>query len=625
MATYQEWNNEIFKYYFANSDMDDTPLFSVNKESLNIISKNLQINGDPINDFVKCVLREIGGIKNNRYKLSLNDKLITNDKDSPYQTAIIAFFIYVASRMGNNKNYNPNAYWKIIEDYVKEFFGDPNIQELKIDKSYFDLFRNFENKLNQMYNIKFIFENPFTWSRIGIPMFQAMITEKDYCLLTQKFEKYKDKYRNSIRLYQYISEDTNKYSYIFRNLCETDRIEHKQKIEQLYKNWDGTILEYDETTKKRKRKSINLLYGYQEERKNVFQFFITADARDDYDDIEFSDFILRKQNDSKYYKLEYYDKRGTISEEKISLRNILKYAKNISNLSLKRKQMDHIKLKFIDNNYIEHNASDGIRVGDRFSIIAKKDFFDKRFDDIQNLAQDDIESKFYKIDGYENLYLLHDIEAIDYDNDIVAFNVADKIFFRKGLKSNEGNYTWINGAEPIIDFKDMTSIKIDNKKEKNNRIDIRDQYNELDVEHCIKLDKSNETKHYKIISIENMAEENDFKEMYYAINNNKIIYTEDFNCDIPMIVGANIKNVKCILRKKSFTNKRKLTYIMKILEQHQNAYKYIMPKATKETLLNISNQCDKNDATKLLKFIEENKYIDNYIHSYLNNIKELVV
>ena len=336
-------------------------------------------------------------------------------------------------------------------------------------------------------------------------------------------------------------------------------------------------------------------------------------------------FFQSKQNDSKYYKLEDYDKRGTISEEKISLRNILKYAKNISNLSLKRKQTDHIKLKFIDNNYIEHNASDGIRVGDRFSIIAKKDFFDKRFDDIQNLAQDDIESKFYKIDGYENLYLLHDIEAIDYDNDIVAFNVADKIFFRKGLKSNEGNYTWINGAEPIIDFKDMTSIKIDNKKEKNNRIDIRDQYNELDVEHCIKLDKSNETKHYKIISIENMAEENDFKEMYYAINNNKIIYTEDFNCDIPMIVGANIKNVKCILRKKSFTNKRKLTYIMKILEQHQNAYKYIMPKATKETLLNISNQCDKNDATKLLKFIEENKYIDNYIHSYLNNIKELVV
>ena len=50
-----------------------------------------------------------------------------------------------------------------------------------------------------------------------------------------------------------------------------------------------------------------------------------------------------------------------------------------------------------------------------------------------------------------------------------------------------------------------------------------------------------------------------------------------------------------------------------------------MPKATKESLLNISNQCDKNDATKLLNFIEENKYIDNYIHSYLNNIKELVV
>ena len=45
----------------------------------------------------------------------------------------------------------------------------------------------------------------------------------------------------------------------------------------------------------------------------------------------------------------------------------------------------------------------------------------------------------------------------------------------------------------------MASVKIDNKKEKNNRIDIRVQYNELDVEHCIKLDKSNETKHYKII------------------------------------------------------------------------------------------------------------------------------
>ena len=33
---------------------------------------------------------------------------------------------------------------------------------------------------------------------------------------------------------------------------------------------------------------------------------------------------------------------------------------------------------------------------------------------------------------------------------------------------------------------------------------------------------SSDAPYYKIISIENMAEENDFKEMYYAINNNKI-------------------------------------------------------------------------------------------------------
>ena len=345
MCNYLRWNDEIYQSFFIDDVVTSHQMFSIDEYRLKEIGEKLNIV-DPIKDFEKSVLQKIGKYKNDKYCLSLNINLSVLNNNVPVQTAIIAFLIYIAGKTLNEKKYNPNAYWPKLEDVVREHFGEPYIQELKSNKDwqYQYLFADFAQKISLNHNINFEFENPFSWKHVGIPMFQAMITSKDYCIITQKFEEYRE-IKNK-PLYNYVV-DSSKYSSIFKTIKNTQNPELKksfcEKIEHLYKNWDGTVYIESEDSSCRKRKFINLLYEYYQIDEENFDFYYTAEARNDYGNIKYKNKEFVKKTNEKYYQ------RIPIDSSEVTLKEI-SYDLNIP--GFRRIKRDYIKLKKEVNTFI---------------------------------------------------------------------------------------------------------------------------------------------------------------------------------------------------------------------------------------------------------------------------------
>ena len=485
------------------------------------------------------------------------------------------------------------------------------------------LFNDFAEKISEKEGKEYSFDNYFEhWTNIGFPMTQAMITENDYCKLTQKFERIK----NKSEIDKWREKDFEDFSLIMKKfVASSDEIDKQkliQKIKALYQSWDGNVLEIDECDYKRNRKFINLLYAYSENREQ-FQYYYTAEARNDYEDILCQQITLKKEDNSKYYQ------KVQIEEKDISLKSKLSYSINCINgkqLPIQRKDVEFIKLKEEDGYFIEQTACNGIKEGDRFSIIATEQFFQNHIDELENVTDDNIE-KLYKLEG-TNLFLLHNIYAPPgkYDNNFVAFNSKDKIRFKKGLKSGNGNNSWIKGAEPIIEINNMSSVKIDGIREKNlKEIDIRkrEEYKSIG-KHEIKLDKSDETRAYSIVEFKDMIKTEGFKTIYHIITDFQIKRDETNIQNQPMIIGGYISNINLSpnddISSTKIIKSKKLLYILNILKMHNNKQEYKIPNKMKLKIEDIANNCDETTALELYDYIEKNEYIDNYIYIYLKQI-----
>ena len=285
MTDYRDWNKAIYEFYFQNIEED--PMFSVDEETITYIGHKIGINGNPVEDFCRCVLKEM----DNGYKLNPDSLSFYNGSNIPSQTAGLAFFIYIASLMGYDNSdeykYDEKAYWIKLEGdkegdkkrkgKIEEFLGckrkitQPDRSKIK------DLFDKFSEYVSCQLGIEYSFENYFSYPYIGIPMTQAVITERDYCKLTKEFEKIESKIDkiNTENIINFIlidikndSDSKNnrkKYSYILRTCIKKIekngilKIKIKEKLKRLYEKWVNAgrpEVEFDEKTKKRKIKSI---------------------------------------------------------------------------------------------------------------------------------------------------------------------------------------------------------------------------------------------------------------------------------------------------------------------------------------------------------------------------------
>lgn len=646
MATYEDWNKAIYEEYFLNLSKDEEPIFSVDKERIEYIGENeLGISEDSVQDFCNSALNQM----NKGNKLSLKD--LCGDKNGiPTQTAVLAFFIYVASTMGGkDTEYNPNAYWlklngdkekagKNREGIIKKYLGrNIKLGQYDIVNFFKNLFHDFERQLSEKLNIKYSFENYFSYTNIGIPMTQAIITERDYCKLTKEF-KVKETKKNEQKIIDSIISDIEndnkfnikKYSSILRKCIEKSDVKVKEKIteklKRLYKKWvtDGRpIEEFNEVTQKRETKSINLLYKYFFDEYGRFKCFYTAKIRKDCSSIKFSEngieYELKKGNNQTYY-----ENSQELKPEQLTLS--AKEFRSEEGLIVKREAKDFIKFKKETNIYVEPYSIDEIKVGDEFSIISSEDEL-KELEEhiIEDLIYDNEFPESYSVPNTE-LYLWHEMVATDYDNDIIFFNPAQKLYYKKGLKIEPR--MWIEGMPPIIEnLVEVTIINENGEQEtfETGSINLKavDKFNKIG-KYAIELEKSSNTKYYEIASISAVKpNEKKCSKVYHVLHKDKIERSEK-SSDYPVVFGAYIDNISSDYDKSININNTKLSYILGILENHNNLRKYDIPDSIKKVLNEVQINCNSQNNQTLKKYLEENDKIDNYICIYLNRMKEVI-
>ena len=625
MSLYQKWNNAIFKHYFNKDSISDIVFFCVDRETINFIGKSLGIIENIEDSFCSCVLEQILE-KNNKdyYKLSTKIKNNETFDGIPFQTSIIAFFIYIASRMGENPIYRASNFWSVFMEVVEKYYKP--FDKTK-QNSYYDflflLFEDFKNRINNLYDIEFDFPSLFKRKDkrdfVGLPIFQSMISTKDRCILTQKFYEYKNKYSTINNfIINNIVADKN-YSNVFKRIRDND--EYKpyllEYIDSIIQNWDGTVYEFDNIKKQKKSSIIPLTYQYLINSNCEFKFYITTPNVNKYGTISFEKYTLSPENP-----------RCEISIKNDILKPHLYEIKNIK-LKIARTQTEYILFKKDPetNLYNEVTGNNSIKIGDQFSVLAPVNFFcdeDNKLHLESVISSYDSENSDNITDG---LFLLHGAVAENYDNKFVKLDQRDKITIRKGLKSGLGKHSYIKGAEPLIEIKNISSFNIDEKKyyinpikEYGNEVykntfDIRKVHNSYG-KHTITLENTNSnSKSYEIVPIKNIVSSNIMKEcIYNIVDDNQIKKAKYKNKNNKVVFGAYLENFE-------YENKidnQKLAYILSILKLHKNKRKFPIP-------LNLKNIIEKlilND-TEFNKYLVHNEYIDNYIYQYLKNLKEV--
>ncbi len=619
MTSYWDWNIEIYKNFLNEISTQGMMFFCVDSDFINSAGSKLNIQNNAEEEFCKCVLSEIlNKSSSGYYKISTKKKYYGGyDNKIPYQTAIIAFFIYIASKMGENPEYRTSAYWPLFNEVAEKYYQP--YDDTKKTSCYdflFSIFEDFKKQINKQHNIEFDF--PSLWNRkdkrdfVGLPIFQSMISAKDKCILTQKFFELRKFPEFDIN---YVVQGDN-YSNVFKKIRDND--EYKQclfeRIKSIAEAWDGTVYEYD-TIKKTKRHSVlPLIYQYKIDANKDVQFFITTNKTDNLD-ICFKNFKLTSNNP-----------RTRLPSEEITIREQTYKIEN-SGLKIARPSSKYILFKkdFISGLYTEVFGNNKVKVGDTFSVLAPVEFFNDEYniDSIQKVISDYDEENSNQIN--DRLYLLHGAIAQNYNNEFVFMDNKDKITFRKGLNSlYKSANSYIKGAEPLITVENIKNVDIDGqtyyiepkteygKDVYKKTFDITKQHNECG-QHHIKLENSLYQKQYEIVPISNMPKQTAHLNFIFNVidkNIEKINYWAD---DKKTVTGAYFNNIE-----ESFSdNLKKLPYILKILEQHKNTGQFIMPKDMQKELFLLAS-----DNEQLREYINNNLYIDNYIYQYLSKLKE---
>ena len=650
MSDYKDWNKAIYEFYFQN--IDDDPMFSVDEETITYIGHKIGINENPVENFCRCILKEM----DNGNKINPDGLSFYSGNNIPSQTAGLAFFIYIASLMGSDKDkYDEKAYWVKLEGdkdgdkkrkgKIEEFLGYKR-KITQSDRSKIrELFESFAIHVSDKLGIEYTFENYFSYPNIGIPMTQAVITERDYCKLTQEFkiiETKTDKINikniinfivNDIKRDSDRENNKKKYSLILRTcikkIAENENLETKikEKLEKLYEKWVDSgkpELEFDEKTKKRKVNSINLLYSYYTDVNDELHGFYTARIIDGYNSIRFNDekghkYELIKDDDPVYYK------KIPLKNETLTLKE--KSYRSEEGLIVKREAKDYIIFKRNVNIYIESR----IKEGDTFAIISNETFFNEKKEYIEDNIIIDGEMPYRIPIEDTSLYVSQDMMANSFDNDMVSFDPKEKLHFKKGLKTRSNENTWIKEAPPIIEneveITIINEINGDQKEFQKGLIDLRKEpFLKKEGSYKIELGRSNNEKNYRITTISDV-EPNQIPtqpKIYHVLFNDRIERTAEKNADIPIIFGAFIDNISSDYDKCVGINNKKLTYIMEILKQHNNLKRYKIPDNIKEILDVVIKYCDDSNKEKLKDYLKRNDKIDNYICVYLNRIKEVI-
>lgn len=624
MVSYQEWNERIYKYFFNEISIQDTIFFCVDSELISYIGKNLNISNNIEDEFCKSVLFQLLE-KNSKGCYILSPQKYKLKKESnaeiPYQTAMIAFFIYVGSKMGENPKYRANAYWPLFDSITEKYYEPyDKTRQSSCYESLFGLFNDFKNYINNKYNIDFNFPNLFNRADkrdfIGLPIFQSMISAKDRCILTQKFYEYKNKYSTLLDYCPQIAEGSN-YSNVFKKI--RDNSEYNKylidRVKSIAQSWDGCVYEYDNIKSERQRTIIPIIYQYKIDINGNLKFYLTTNNLNKFD-ISFKNFKLNLNNP-----------RESLSNKDISI-NEISYPILNTKMKIARTKSDYILFKkdAVTNLYTEVSGNNKIVVGDIFSIIAPIDFFNHT---------DNIDSLERVISGYDeqsscsinnDLCLLHNAVAGNYDNKFVYIDKKNKITFSKGLKAcNHSAYSYVKGAEPLITVNDMITVDIDEKKyyietaqEKGNGVykktfDIRKMHNEYG-NHSIRLENSRDLKSYKVVPISSMPKLNiNSEKIYNIIDNNKLRKSKSHDIYAKSVVGACLENIN-----EDINCNDKIVYILKILEQHKNKEKFPMPEKLKIAVSEILSEIPEINV-----YIKNNLYIDNYMYAYLKELKEV--
>lgn len=618
MATYKDWNDEIFKYFFNFENVYDINFFCVNKEVINYIGEKLNLDQDSESDFCCCVLEHL--LKKNStgaYQLEHNIKFSIID-NIPQCTAILAFFIYVASRMGEKPEIQKNVYWEIFNTIIHHYYQsfEEKLRTKNVYDCYFDLFHQFETFISEKNNINFKFQalyNRRGRDFIGLPIFQSMISTSDRCILSKKFYECKNKYSSIAPYYNEIMNDS-KYSNIFRKL--RDSIEYKQdllnRIKEMADNWDGIVYEYDMTSKQKRCSVIPMLYQYSLNSDDELKFYITTPNMQNLESLSFEN-----------YTIDTVKKRVRINEAGVTLNQVAYPIKEQGKLKISRTKSEYIIFKkdADTNSFIEISGNAKVKIGDDFSILAPQSFFadDNNLAEIQNIAEYTDASLDFELTDDGELYLLHNLHAIDYDNKFVYPSKKDTIAFEYGLKSGYGINSYIKGAEPIVKIKDIEFVKIDDEFINNDaiafqnngyKVDLRKYYNTCG-EHKLVSEKLNASWHYDICPITALETDKSPEYIYNEITNS-VLKTKYPNMENKIISGAYLENIADIITRNSASNQ----YILSILKMHRNEEKFPIPQALLQKLLNFKHN------TKIVEYLNDNKYIDNFITRYLNELKE---
>ena len=605
---YQLWNKRIFEYFFNENNANKEVLFCVDEDVLLKIGEEFNIvKCEILDNFCKVVSEQLlylnskneNVIRLNKIPLEINDNI-------PSQTAIIAFFIFAASKMGKDKNISNRNYYLHLKSLSEKFYDKPIQKGFRVNdkEKYFEIYNHFENYLNNEMSGKLgkvRFEKLFQkisrkredW--IGIPIFQSMISRKDRALLTNIFD-----ISRNVRIL--ISDlNINKFSHVFKTIASHEQYKYvlEDKINFLYKNWDGQICELDkETNEERCIFTPKLLYTKD---RFSFSFYEIIKYNKNLNEFIFDNKIYLKSSDFEDY---YKPVAIKINDIKLQSKEITVNNK----FKIRYPKRDFILLKkseVFEGYYIECNFAE---IGDNISIISTPAFF-KKNGSLINSITDTIVKPIFIDENLPHLMIIDSIKVLKESRSLNIF-AKDKFFFKKGLR-NGHKFEYLKNAEPLLFFFNRVNkpIKffIDGKNYETYSgypLDLRICNNSIGT-HYINTQNENSLSYRIIDKIEEKQFEpifNYFDKTCIRVTSNPAMHSTN------LINGCYIQKYKPVYTINEDLKKYKILTILKAINKKHNNKKFYNP--------------NKNICYKFNKNFENSKFTDNIELKYMQALQE---
>ena len=599
---YQCWNEAIFNFFFNKTVSEKEVLFCVDEDILLCIGKTWQVDkAQIIDNFCETVSKQIISLNSkNENIIRLNNIKLEIINNIPSQTAIIAFFILAASRMGKDKIISSRNYYAHLKSLSEKFYDSPTQKGFRFNdkEKYFKIFSHFEDYVNISLNgklgkIKFerLFQNErrIRTDWIGIPIFQSMISRKDKALLTTEFAKarYEKIFIDDIAI--------NKFSHVFKTLSFNEKYKQilEDKINLLYKNWDGQVYDIDEKTNKEYFILTPKILYTKERFGYTFYEIIKYNKA-------LNEFKLNNINYTKSLDLENFYNPIPIEINNINLKD--KKVNINDKYIIRYPERDFILLKkseVISGHYIECNTAE---IGDTISIIGTPSFFKRNLQRINSITDKQINPVFID-ENIPDLILIEKIKIIKEES---LFNIVtnDRISLKKGLK-NGHKYEYLKYAEPLLFLTNngsdiLLSIDGEPSETQGKAIDLRKQHNSIGIH---RIQRNNNNLNYKIID---RIDEQEFKPIFSW-----------YNCSVnivksptPDISTRNLIN-GCYIENYTIENNIKATKIQAILNTIQKK------RSRKAFILKYDDNC-----YKLNKNFKNFALTDNIELKYMRVLQE---